>query len=457
MFTNHKWQSYTAWFLSWGLSTSTVAPLLAMAPALAQSNLSDVQGHWAQACIESLAQRNIIRGYPDGSFRPEASVTRAEFAAMVNKAFPSAPRDRSARSFIDVDSGYWAYDAIQTASQTGFLSGYPDGRFQPSQNIPRAQVLVALGNGLNYTPTGSVNQILETNYADSAAIPNYARTTIAAATENQLVVNYPNVNVLNPNQIASRSAVAAFLCQALKGPQQASLIPSAYIAGYRGSQFLALPVGTAIPVTYGAAERIIVSPNETVPLTLTVATDVFDNQGSVVIPAGSEVIGELQPHSEGSQFVAREVIIDGDRLPMLGTSAVVSRTKSARDPNLISLARNAALGSAAAAGLSAVLGDRSITPEKVLAGAAVGTAVETSQGRPLTSIARDTVIGAAAAAGISAVVGDRSITAEKVLSGAAAGATIGGVVDPATTQVVVIEPSTDLTLRLDQRLQLARR
>ena len=452
-----NWQSPAALLLSVSFASSAVVPLWSSAGALAQTNLADVQGHWAQACIQSLAQRNIITGYPDGSFRPEAPVTRAEFAAMVNNAFPNAPRDRSARSFVDISPNHWAYSAIRTATQTGFLSGYPGGRFQPRQYIPRAQVLVALGNGLNYTPTGSVNQVLEETFADAGAIPNYARSTLAATTEQQLVVNYPNVRVLNPNQTASRSAVAAFLCQALKGPQQASLLPSTYIAGNYAPQPLALPAGTAIPVTYGAGERIIISPDEIVPLTLTVASDVRDAQGNVVIPGGSQVMGELQPRPPGSQFVAQAIVIDGQRLSLQGTSQVVSRTQDVRDPNLIAIARNAALGSGAAAGLSAVLGDGTITPEKVLAGAAVGTAVETSRGRPLAAIARDTVIGAAAAAGVSAVVGDRTITAEKVLSGAAAGATIGGVVDPATTQVVVIEPSTDLTLRLAQRLQLARR
>ena len=230
MKTLRNLQQKAAFALSLGITSTAIIPVLSV-PASAQSSLSDIQGHWAQSCIQSLAQRNIVNGYPDGSFRPNASVTRAEYATLVGSAFPNAPRNQSARSFQDVRSDYWAYNAIRTATQTGFLSGYPDGRFQASQNIPRAQVLVSLGNGLNYRPNGSVNAILDRNFSDAGSIPSYARSTIAAATQNQLVVNYPNVQYLNPNQTATRADVAAFLCQALQTPRQASLLSPQYIAG----------------------------------------------------------------------------------------------------------------------------------------------------------------------------------------------------------------------------------
>ena len=80
----------------------------------------------------------IINSYPDGTFRPNSSVTRAEFAAMVGKAFPEAQRTRNSVLFVDVPSNYGADTAIETASQMGFLSAYPSKVFNPSQNIPRA-------------------------------------------------------------------------------------------------------------------------------------------------------------------------------------------------------------------------------------------------------------------------------------------------------------------------------
>lgn len=446
MTPSHQWKSSTAALLSLGISAALVSPFLTHRPAFAQARFSDTQGHWAQSCIQSLAQRNIINGYPNGAFRPNAPVTRAEYATMVVNAFPNATRDRRVPSFTDVRSNYWAANAIRIASRTGFLTGYPSGEFRPSQPIPRTQVLVSLNNGLGYTPTGSVNATLGNTYADASGIPSYARGAIAAATQNQLVVNYPDVRYLHPNSRATRAEVAAFFCQAVKTPQQASLISRNYIAGISSE---GLQARTEIPVFYEAAKKVIVAPNETAPLTVQVAQDIKDNQGNTVIPKDSSIIGELQPRDGGTQFVASEVMIDGKRYPLEASSEIITRTLSARDPNLLALARNAVLGAGAAAGLSSVIGDGTITPEKVLTGAAVGTAIETNRNRPWLSIARDSALGAAAAAGLSSVIGDRTITAEKILAGAASGATIGGVIDPAVQEVVVIDPQADLNLQLD--------
>jgi hypothetical protein len=78
------------------------------------------------------------------------------------------------------------------------------------------QVLVALVSGLKYTAGAQGVASLSRYYDDAALIPSYALNAIAAATEKGLVVNYPNVKRLNPNQNASRAEVAAFICQALK-------------------------------------------------------------------------------------------------------------------------------------------------------------------------------------------------------------------------------------------------
>lgn len=200
-------------------------------PTSAQGKLSDVQGHWAQGCIEQLAQKKIISGYPDGSFKPGAPVTRAEFAAMIGSAFPNAAEVRKGISFADVPAKYWAKDAIAQAYKTGFLSGYPASAFQPNQKIPRVQALVSLASGLKYSPAKSVADTLNAGFADATTIPSYAREAIAGATEKGLVVNYPNARSLNPNQLATRADVAAFLCQAGVVDKSAIASLQQYVAG----------------------------------------------------------------------------------------------------------------------------------------------------------------------------------------------------------------------------------
>jgi len=449
MFKAHKWQSSSAALVGLVLMTNAVTPLVMASPTLAQLTFTDVQGNWSQSCITQLASIGIISGYPDGTFRPNSSVTRSEFAAMLGKAFPNAQRTRNSVQFVDVPSNYWANTAIATASQTGFLSGYPGRVFHPSQKIPRAQVLVALASGLNYSPTQSATTVLNANFTDANTIPSYADSGIAAATEKRLVVDYPDVKYLNPNQLATRAEVSAFLCQAVAGSGQASQIPSRYIAG-NASSSRALLSGTSIAVKYNYAKRIVVSPQETAPLTLTVASDIRNNQGNVVIPAGSQFVGQLQPKTGGSQFVASQLMINGQQFPINASSQPITTTKNVRDTNFTAILEDAALGSAAAAGISAITGNKHITALKVLTGTAVGSAVGANQNRNVLSSVRDSALGAVAATGISGITGNRTISASKVIAGAGVGATIGGILDHGSgNQVVVINPNTDLGLTLN--------
>ncbi|MBD2130590.1 family 10 glycosylhydrolase [Microcoleus sp. ZQ-A2] len=216
-------QAWLVFLFILGLSIAVLKPTA----ALSQTKLNDIQGHWAQPCIEQLTQRQILRGYPDGTFKPNAPVTRAEFAAMLGSAFPDAPVVRTGGKFADVPTNSWASEAIRKAYQAGFIAGYPGGVFQPNQKIPRVQALVSLASGLKYVAAQPTLETLNGAFADATGIPDYAKGAIAAATEKQLVVNYPNVRTLNPNQFASRGDVAAFLCQAT---ETTALVPSQYIA-----------------------------------------------------------------------------------------------------------------------------------------------------------------------------------------------------------------------------------
>ncbi|MDF5714691.1 MAG: DUF1565 domain-containing protein [Rhizonema sp. NSF051] len=182
-------------------------------------------GYWAKTYIEALASKNIIAGFPDGSFKPNEPVTRAQFAAIIAKAFQ--PQAKSAnKQFPDVQSNFWAYEVIQSASKGGFVSGYPDGTFKPQQQIPRVQVLVSLANGLGLNAD---NQNILSIYSDASQIPQYATNSVAAATSRQLVVNYPTVKQLNPNQQATRADVAAFVYQAMVNAGKAQAISSPYL------------------------------------------------------------------------------------------------------------------------------------------------------------------------------------------------------------------------------------
>lgn len=110
-----------------------------MAADQAYSNtFSDVaKSHWAANYIGYMQQFGIITGYADGSFRPDASVTRAEFAAIASR-FEKLTEGN--KSFSDVPSSHWAAKYINFAATRGWVNGYADGTFRPNNSITRAEV-----------------------------------------------------------------------------------------------------------------------------------------------------------------------------------------------------------------------------------------------------------------------------------------------------------------------------
>lgn len=204
---------------------------------------SDIQNHFYQKSIVQLQQQAIINGYPEGDFRPDSSITRAEFAAILLKAFPNAKQVRSAISFSDVPVNHWAYNAIKSAYEKGFISGYPDKTFQPNQKLPRVQALVIIASGLNYTAPSPSRGMLQQYFDDAGEIPEYAINGVAAGIFQNLVVNYPEVRKLRPNASSTRAEVAGLIAQGLKIPET---IAKEYIVNL---DFLEFPTG----FLYGAS------------------------------------------------------------------------------------------------------------------------------------------------------------------------------------------------------------
>lgn len=205
--------------------TPTPAPAPTPAPTPETGSLPDIRGHWAEAFIRELVKRSIITGYPDGTFKPDVTLNRAQYAAILAKAFDVPPK-RPASRFVDVATNFWAAAAIVKAETMGFLAGFPDRTFRPNQNLTRVQTVVSLVNGLELS--GS-NPSFLTVYRDRAEIPTYATGAVAAATQKRLVVNHPRTDEFEPMAEITRSEVAAMVYQALVITGQAKAIASPYI------------------------------------------------------------------------------------------------------------------------------------------------------------------------------------------------------------------------------------
>ncbi|HEY9906793.1 MAG TPA: hypothetical protein V6D18_04205 [Thermosynechococcaceae cyanobacterium] len=199
------------------------------------------------------------------------------------------------------------------------------------------------------------------------------------------------------------SAIVPLTLPAAAAPQTlAQLFPS-----QPGARRLAIPAGTRLPVRYEAAEKVVLLPTETVPLTLTIDRNIRASDRTLLIPAGSQVSGKLKPAEGGSQFVADTLVLtDGTRYNIRASSQVVTTTQEVRP---------------------------GVDTGAVLKGAA---------------------IGAAAASVISGVTGKRRITLGKILGGGAAGAVGGLLLGKKKADVVVVNPNSDLELTLDSSLAL---
>lgn len=173
---------------------------------------SDVpNGFWAKNEIVALSNRGVITGFSDGTFKPNQAINRAEFAGVIQKAF-NPQKSKPVMKFTDIKDNFWAMSAIDEATQTGFMTGYPGGAFKPEQAIPRLEMLSAIATGLQITPKGDPNQALS-RYSDAKDLPKWAVSKVGSAIESGIMI--PNSTTLEPTKTATRADAAMFIYQAL--------------------------------------------------------------------------------------------------------------------------------------------------------------------------------------------------------------------------------------------------
>ena len=123
-----------------------------------ENEFSDVNaGNWFNNAVSTMAAMGIINGYPDGSFKPNAPITRAEFAAIASRFDANASDEGD--WFSDI-SGHWAEKSIIKAVNNGWIKGYEDGTFRPNQNITRAEAMTLVNRVLHRLP-GSPADLLD--------------------------------------------------------------------------------------------------------------------------------------------------------------------------------------------------------------------------------------------------------------------------------------------------------
>ncbi|MCM3631522.1 S-layer homology domain-containing protein [Paenibacillus glycanilyticus] len=158
--------------------------------AIAQFNktFSDLSKHWAKADVELMASKLIVKGISNDKFGPNASVTRAEFAAMVVRSL-GITEDQAAASFKDVSSKDWFAGAVGAAVKAGIVKGYEGNSFKPNASITREEMAVMISRALAFAgkqPAGSGTALLNA-FKDKASIEAWAQQAVAQAVSAKII------------------------------------------------------------------------------------------------------------------------------------------------------------------------------------------------------------------------------------------------------------------------------
>ena len=168
--------------------------------------LNDIGGHWAEPAINNLVSKRLITGYPDGSFKPERNITRAEFVAILVKGF-QLPANKG-EVFNDT-AGHWGQDAISTAYAAGIISGYNDRYFGPDDPVTREQMAV-----MTVRATRLSNVSNPQNFSDNQTIAPWAKEAVVAVRSRQLISGYPD-NTFRPQNLTTRAEAVSVISRSL--------------------------------------------------------------------------------------------------------------------------------------------------------------------------------------------------------------------------------------------------
>ena len=170
---------------------------------------TDIKGHWAEKVINKWLSLSLVGGYTDGTFKPDHSITRAEFVALVNRAFEYM--QSTTFDFTDVLAQDWYASDVAKAVAAGYINGYPDGTFQPNQAISRQEVAAALTKSLSLQG-GSAESLYK--YQDQAEIPLWSLAAINAISKNGYMSGYPD-GTFRPTRALTRAEAISVLDRVL--------------------------------------------------------------------------------------------------------------------------------------------------------------------------------------------------------------------------------------------------
>ena len=304
------------------LSLAVVA--FGIMPAIAFPDVNS--DHWAAAEIKLLSEQGVIVGYPDGTFKPDDNVTRAEFAAMAIRALNQHhTKVVQPVNFTDVTVDHWAYEDIQKALYFDLISYEKEGElFRPDDSVSRAESIAVAVNALT-TETISLEKaksVLAKRYIDTHTVPEWFLIPAGKAEILGMIVVIPSAKdaALEAERPATRAEVAAIL---FKMMEQAKLNPNAKLAeamrkktgeGYvvpeatvQGSVGT-LPAGSIVPIKLTTYISSQTSEGGSM-YTATAPQNYVTKDKYILVRQGANLKGQLLDVRPGQYFVRNGVLV----------------------------------------------------------------------------------------------------------------------------------------------------
>ncbi|MGO0122593.1 S-layer homology domain-containing protein [Desulfothermobacter acidiphilus] len=178
----------------------------------------DLVGHWAEGAVAELAAKGLVSGYPDGTFKPDKPVTRAELASLLSRALNLAPgEEKHLELFADRNElPSWSRGAVAACVREALLQGYPAGElrvFCPDRQVPRVELAVVLNRVARSKGLTATSASL--SFKDLRDIPSWAVVDVQQASQIGLVAGYPD-GTFKPDKPVTRAEAAAMVLRLLE-------------------------------------------------------------------------------------------------------------------------------------------------------------------------------------------------------------------------------------------------
>lgn len=282
--------------------------------------------YWAAPEIEILSEKGVIVGYPDGTFKPDENVTRAEFAAMAIRALGQEhTKVAQPVHFSDIDESHWAYEDIQKALYFDLISNEKENDiFRPEDSVSRAESLSVAVNALTTETisTAKAKEVLSQKYTDTNTIPEWFLIPAGKAEILGMIVNAPSVDKkgLEAERPATRAEVASILYRMM---EQAKLNPNAKLAEAMrkkiGDGFVidsatvngsvgTIPAGTIVPIKVTTYISTQTSEGGTM-FSASVPQNYVTKDKYILIREGASLSGQLLDVRPGLYFRQNGVLV----------------------------------------------------------------------------------------------------------------------------------------------------